>query len=75
MKRMIITFVSLATMSSVFAEPMMCTMDYTPVCGKAQVQCIKAPCYPIYQTYGNKCSLNADKKATYVKDGECGAIE
>ena len=37
----------------------MCTMQYDPVCGRQEVQCIKAPCNPIVQTYGNQCTLNA----------------
>lgn len=38
-----------------------CTMEYNPVCGSKQVQCIQAPCDPVQQTYGNLCSLNVDK--------------
>lgn len=33
-----------------------CTMEYAPVCAEVQVQCIKAPCYPIQKTFWNKCS-------------------
>lgn len=51
-------------------SPVACTMEYAPVCGEKQVQCIKAPCPPIKQTYGNKCQLNA-AKATYLYSGEC----
>lgn len=51
-----------------------CTMDYNPVCGQKQVQCIKAPCDPIQKTYSNKCVLNADK-AEYLHAGECKKIE
>jgi hypothetical protein len=47
-----------------------CTMEYNPVCGSKQVQCIKAPCPPIQQTYGNACSMKADG-ATLVHTGEC----
>jgi hypothetical protein len=36
-------------------EPKMCTKEYMPVCAKVQVQCIKAPCNPILQTYSNSC--------------------
>lgn len=32
-----------------------CTMDYNPVCGKVNVQCIKAPCDPVQETFSNKC--------------------
>lgn len=43
-------------------EPMMCTMIYQPVCGKAADGTIK--------TYGNSCTLAAEK-ATFVSEGEC----
>ena len=33
-----------------------CTMDYTPVCWKINVQCIKAPCDPVWETFSNKCT-------------------
>lgn len=57
--------------SSTFAETKMCTMDYNPVCAKVQVQCIKAPCNPVYETFGNKCSMEANSLATYAYDWEC----
>lgn len=51
-----------------------CTMQYQPVCGAQEVQCIKAPCYPVYHTYGNSCVLGAEG-ATFVHAGECTAAE
>ena len=51
-----------------------CTMQYDPVCGAKEVQCVKAPCYPVYQTYGNSCVLGAEG-ATYVHAGECTAAD
>lgn len=42
--------------------PTVCTMEYTPVCGKKE---------GVYKTYSNKCMLNAEK-ATYLSQGECG---
>jgi len=48
-----------------------CTMEYAPVCASVQVQCIKAPCPPIEQTFGNKCQMNANKHATFLHEGEC----
>jgi hypothetical protein len=47
-----------------------CTMQYDPVCGARQVQCIKAPCYSQYETFGNSCVMNAEG-ATFVHKGEC----
>lgn len=37
-------------------ENRMCTLQYAPVCAQVQVQCIRAPCPPIEQTFWNACS-------------------
>lgn len=51
-----------------------CTMEYAPVCVAHQVQCIKAPCYPVYQTYSNSCMARAaDSKV--IHEGECTGAE
>lgn len=47
-----------------------CTMQYDPVCGARHVQCIQAPCYPQYETFGNACVMNG-KGATFIHKGEC----
>lgn len=52
------------------AEPIACTMEYAPVCAEKQVVCITAPCNPVQQTYGNKCSAKADG-AKVLYEGEC----
>lgn len=52
-------------------QPVMCTMDYTPVCAEVQVQCIKAPCPPIKETFGNTCQMDANKLARFLYTGEC----
>jgi hypothetical protein len=44
------------TTMSVVDEPRICTMEYSPVCAEVQVQCFKAPCPAITQTFGNACS-------------------
>lgn len=36
-------------------EQKVCTMEYAPVCAQVQVQCIKAPCNPMLQTFSNTC--------------------
>lgn len=49
---------SISTMSignTTSEEPRICTKEYMPVCAKVQVQCIKAPCNPILQTFSNTC--------------------
>lgn len=51
-------------------QPTACTMQYEPVCGAAQVQCITTPCYPIQVTFWNKCALDAEW-AEFLYEGEC----
>lgn len=48
-----------------------CTMEYAPVCAKVQIQCIKAPCEPIEQTFSNRCMMDANKLATFLYEWEC----
>ncbi|MEK6873235.1 MAG: hypothetical protein AABW91_00135 [Nanoarchaeota archaeon] len=48
-----------------------CTTLYKPVCAFKQVECIKAPCYPVPETYSNICSACADKRTLFYIDGEC----
>lgn len=49
------------TMSITQDEPRMCTMEYAPVCAEVQVQCIKAPCFPVNETFWNTCSAGNNK--------------
>ena len=46
-----------------------CTADYTPVCGTADIRCIKAPC-PQEMTYPNACVAESEG-ATVLYEGEC----
>lgn len=46
-------------------SPIMCTMQYDPVCGTEN---------GVYKTYGNGCVLGAEG-ATYQHEGECSALE
>lgn len=55
------------------SNPSVCTMEYAPVCGSVQVQCIQAPCPPIRETFGNKCVANA-AGAMNITIGECGSV-
>jgi len=48
-----------------------CPTVSNPVCGFKQVECIKAPCYPVPETYGNVCEACADKRTFYYISGEC----
>ena len=51
-------------------DPVMCTMQYAPVCAMVEVQCVRAPCNPVKQTFGNSC-MAAAANATVVSQGEC----
>lgn len=48
-----------------------CTREYMPVCGSVKVQCIKAPCNPVFETFSNKCELGNNQLAKKAYDGEC----
>lgn len=57
-----------------------CTLDYTPVCGKKDnnIVCITTPCPTrTYKTYSNLCALNSDASnhVEFAIEGECGLIE
>jgi hypothetical protein len=47
-----------------------CTEEYKPVCGQVEVQCIKAPCPPLKQTFSNRC-LAENSKAQNITEGAC----
>jgi len=50
-----------------------CNMIYAPVCASVAIQCIKAPCNPVQQTFSNRCVMEQNKLTTFVHDGECGS--
>lgn len=52
-------------------RPTICTKEYMPVCGQVQVQCIKEPCPPIKQTFGNKCEACANSLTISYTDRAC----
>jgi hypothetical protein len=45
--------------------------EVSQVCAKVQIQCIKAPCNPVLQTFGNLCTMKANKLATFLYTGVC----
>jgi len=51
--------------------PVICTMEYMPVCARVAIQCVTTPCDPVEQTFGNRCQMNANKLATFLHEGEC----
>lgn len=48
-----------------------CTALYAPVCATVNVQCIKAPCDPVRQTFGNSCEACANPLVHSYTQGEC----
>lgn len=56
------------------AADVLCTVQYQPVCGAQQVQCIQSPCYPVYHTYSNNCVLGAEG-GTFIHEGGCTVAE
>ena len=53
-------------------ENRVCTMEYAPVCAAHQVQCVRAPCYPVYETYSNACMAG---DSPIIHQGECTGKE
>jgi len=48
-----------------------CTMEYAPVCGLVEVQCVTTPCNPVPQTFGNACGACAQGNVDSYTEGEC----
>ena len=51
-------------------EDTFCIELYKPVCGKIQVQCIRAPCDPVWETFLNDCFAKK-AGALEIEEGEC----
>lgn len=51
-------------------DDVVCIEIYDPVCGQIEVQCITAPCDPVWQTFSNDCFASA-AKAKNIKKGTC----
>ncbi len=48
-----------------------CTKEYRPVCGLVEIQCIKAPCNPIRETFSNSCVACSNTLVKSYKEGIC----
>lgn len=49
-----------------------CTKEYRPVCGRVNVQCIKAPCPPVKETFSNSCEACKNSLVESYVLGACG---
>jgi len=48
-----------------------CAQIYDPVCATVQIQCIKAPCNPVKQTFSNACEACHNQLVPGYLAGEC----
>jgi hypothetical protein len=48
-----------------------CIEIYDPVCAKVNIQCIKAPCDPVFETFSNSCFACINSLVEYYIKGEC----
>ena len=48
-----------------------CTKIYDPVCATVEVQCIKAPCNPVQETFSNSCEACNNPLVNSYRKGEC----
>lgn len=52
----------------------MCIELYQPVCATVGIQCIKAPCDPIRETYSNSCNACKNPLVRSYIVGNCGEV-
>lgn len=52
-------------------EADICAEIYAPVCANVQIQCTKAPCYPIKETFGNSCEACRNHLVDSYTEGVC----
>lgn len=50
-----------------------CAEIYAPVCATVEIQCVKAPCYPIQETFSNACEACKNYLVKSYINGECAA--
>ena len=63
-----------------FCEPAqrqgdVCFQLYDPVCAKVNIQCIKAPCDPVNQTFSNGCEACRNPLVESYTKGECPSVK
>ena len=49
----------------------MCAQVYAPVCATVNIQCIRAPCYPIKETFSNSCEACRNSLVPSYTAGAC----
>lgn len=54
-------------------DEVVCTLQYDPVCGQVQVQCIKAPCPPLWTNFSNDCFAKGSD-AKNIQRGTCESL-
>lgn len=52
-----------------------CFQIYDPVCAKVNIQCIKAPCDPIRETFSNACEACRNPLVESYTKGECANVK
>ncbi|MCX6226982.1 MAG: hypothetical protein NTV01_19905 [Bacteroidia bacterium] len=52
-----------------------CFQIYDPVCAKVNIQCIKAPCDPVRETFSNACEACRNSLVESYTQGECVNIK
>ena len=52
-----------------------CYQIYDPVCAKVNIQCIKAPCDPVRQTFSNDCEACRNPLVESYTKGECANVK
>lgn len=73
MKKLFLALIMMSFAFTAHAEEKACTKDYRPVCAEVQVQCIKAPCPPIQETFSNKCMMENNSLAKFKHEWTCKA--
>ncbi|MEK7564840.1 MAG: hypothetical protein AAB501_01215 [Patescibacteria group bacterium] len=48
-----------------------CTQVYAPVCAEVNIQCIKAPCNPVKETFSSSCEACKNQLVSSYTTGEC----
>ena len=74
MKKLFLALIMMSFAFTAHAEEKACTKDYRPVCAEVQVQCIKAPCPQIEETFSNKCMMENNSLAKFKHEGVCKMI-